>query len=77
MTISKYTVVVTDEFQSPYPVKEEHTDIKNDAIGKAKQFATEYPDKKVYISFFRENDGQHGYINSDGADINGRSWTDN
>ena len=77
MTICSYTVVVSDEFLSPYPDKEEHTNIKNDAIGKAKQFAAEYPDKKVYISFFRKNDGQHGFINPDGADITSRSWTDN
>lgn len=28
----------------------------------------------VYLGFFRSSDGQHGYLNSDGASPTGKAW---
>lgn len=73
----KYTVILTDEAGSPYPAKQESFNKKPKAIKLASQWAKEFPDKLVFIDFFRTQDGQQGYINKDGADITGKSWTSN
>lgn len=72
----KYTVVVypgvlTGEVEQYLPCER-----KGSAIKQAKEWAAEYPDKLVYIEFYRSHDNQHGYINPDGSSsITGRSWT--
>lgn len=48
---------------------------ENKAINKAREWAKEHPDQLVFISFFRKNDGQKGYINRDGAGFTGQPWT--
>lgn len=30
--------------------------------------------QEIYLEFFRASDGQHGYINRNGADLVGKSW---
>lgn len=41
----------------------------------AENLAKENPDKLVFVSFFRKSDGTRGYINWDGADVTGKTWT--
>lgn len=41
----------------------------------ADTWATNNPDKQIFVSFYRASDGQRGYINRDGAAITGKSWT--
>lgn len=36
--------------------------------------AKENQGKQVFVSFFRSSDGQHGYINRDGADFTGEAY---
>jgi hypothetical protein len=72
----QYTVTLTSEAGSPYPIAQNHNDARFVAIAQAKEWAEEHPDKLVFISFFRSQDNQHGYINRDGVDITGKSWTD-
>ncbi|MEB6549054.1 hypothetical protein MXL46_08090 [Heyndrickxia sporothermodurans] len=72
----KYTVTLTEEAGSPYPLKGKTTEIKTEAINTAEKWAKENPDKLVFIEFYRSNDGQKGYINKDGAGISGTSWTE-
>lgn len=49
--------------------------LKNVAQGIAREWATKYPDELVYVSFFRAEDGQHGYINQqEGASLSGKPW---
>lgn len=40
----------------------------------AENLAKENPNKQVFVSFFRKSDGQHGYINREGADVTGSAW---
>lgn len=70
-----YTVVVTEEAGSPYPDYVIDASSISEAIEKAEEMAEKHPDKLVFVQFFRKSDGQSGYINRDGADIVGRSWT--
>lgn len=55
--------------------KEEQHKHKGHAIAKAKKWAKAYPTSEVFILFYRSTDGQHGYINKDGAELTGKSWT--
>ncbi|WP_217562821.1 hypothetical protein [Paenibacillus sp. GbtcB18] len=72
----KYSVTVTDEAGSPYPIRHSEHTARNKAIEQAKNWAKEYSDKLVFIQFYRDIDGQVGYINPDGMDLVGRSWID-
>ena len=47
---------------------------KHLAIHKAKELAASDPDLKVYISWYRPSDSQHGYLNRNGYDITGKAW---
>jgi hypothetical protein len=71
----KYTVTLKPVVG--YEVKSKSVTNEAEAVALAKQWAYENtdPDNGVFIEFYRESDGQHGYINPDGADINGKSWT--
>lgn len=70
-----YTVVLFDEVGDLYPRKEETHKSKTIAVSIAEKLAKENPSKVVYINFYRSTDGQHGFINRDGAGMTGRSWT--
>lgn len=74
--MSNFTVVLTSEAGSPYPIASKSENTEKAAIKKAEDWASEHPDKLVFIEYFRSNDGQKGYINRDGFDITGKSWTD-
>lgn len=68
----KYNVLVNEGFET---VKEFNGLHKNVATGIAKKEATENPDKKVFITWYRKNDGQHGYLNPSGDHaITGEAW---
>lgn len=69
-----YTVILSDVFKE-YPLQVQEEKSERDARKTAKKWAKEYPDKLVFIEFFRKSDGQRGYINRNGASITGRSWT--
>lgn len=48
---------------------------KSAAITAARKYAEKYPQKRIFISWFRGSDGQHGYLNPDGNhDITGEAW---
>jgi hypothetical protein len=47
---------------------------ETDAIAEVEKLVKKYPDDQIYLCFFRESDGQRGYINRDGADITGEPW---
>jgi len=72
----KYTV--TTEPPVGYPVRQQEVATEAQAIDIAETWAQEFVDTEngVYIEFVRHSDGQHGYINRDGAAVGGRSWTD-
>lgn len=76
MKRQNYTVVVTEEAGSPYPIIAKEEKDKKDAVLMAGKLAKENPEKLVFIEYFRPQDGQQGYINRDGFDITGKSWTD-
>ena len=45
------------------------------AMKLAREKAREYPDNKIFVSWYRSSDGQHGYLNSDGNHaITGEAW---
>lgn len=69
-----YTVTVKNQ-GGQFPIKDKNFNVKNIAISQAKQWAKENPDNQVFIEFFRKSDGQQGYINQDGFDLIGSSWT--
>lgn len=71
----KYSVYVVDS-ETSQDIREVSLTSKNIAIQKAREWAGQYPDKQVFIQFYRDSDGQVGYINYDGADLTGKSWTD-
>ena len=72
----QYTVSATEACQS---IREQPLPTESAAIRLAKQWGTEYAGSniQVFIHWFRAPDGQHGYINPDGADLTGQSWTKN
>jgi hypothetical protein len=48
---------------------------KKAATAEAKRAAGEYPNDKIYVSWHRSTDGQHGYLNRDGSHaITGAAW---
>jgi hypothetical protein len=48
---------------------------KKEAIALAQEFAQDKTNCGVYISWFRASDGQHGYLNPNGAHaITGQAW---
>ena len=61
-----------------YDVKSKNVKSKKEAVELAKQWAEEQngSENQVYIEFYRESDGQHGYINPTGADVTGKSWVE-
>lgn len=67
--------VTVEEKNQYYPLYEVSFDKQKEAVAQAKKWAGEHLDKQVFISFFRKSDGQQGFINQDGADVTGRSWT--
>lgn len=71
-----YTVVLTEQAGSPFPIKLSVESSEAAAVTIAKKWAGENPDKLVFIEYFRKRDGQGGYINPDGFNITGVSWTD-
>lgn len=73
--MSKFTVVLQD-VGGLHPINAVSASSSQEAKSMAKKWAREYPDKLVFIEYFRPGDGQHGYINRDGFDITGKSWTD-
>lgn len=70
----RYNVIVSTETNIGYLDNTIATDLKlRDAIKTAKQNADE--DNRVYITWFRSSDGQHGYYNPNGDHaITGKSW---
>ena len=46
---------------------------EKEAIEQAKLYAED--GDEVFITWFRESDGQHGYLNRDGHGITGQAWT--
>ncbi len=51
------------------------TDNEEEAINQAKDWSKKWPEKLVFISFFRKSDGQSGYLNKNGYEITGVTWT--
>jgi hypothetical protein len=72
----QYTVSATEAYQS---IREQSLPTESAAIRLAKQWGTEYAGTniQVLIHWFRPSDGQHGYLNPNGADFTGQSWTKN
>lgn len=50
---------------------------KSSATAKAEEYAIEHGAERynVFVSFYRSQDGQTGYLNRDGFGITGMSWT--
>lgn len=71
-----FTVVVTNEVGSPYPIKEDTVSDEKQAIEIAEKWAKEHQDQFVFIQYFRSSDGQHGHLNPSGYDITGADWAD-
>jgi len=69
--MEKLTVVVQDDLQA---IKAVEVSNKEQAKKTAKELAKEHSDKQVFIEYFRESDGQQGYINKDGFALTGKSW---
>ena len=72
----KYSITVTDHPGNPFPLEHNEQTTEKQAIEQAKKYAEQYPDKLVFVEFFRQSDGQTGYINPDGAGFTGKSWTE-
>lgn len=69
----KYAIKVVDSMG--YTVDEDHGLRQQDAVRIAKRKATEYPQYKVFVYWFRKSDGQTGYLNRDGNHaITGEAW---
>lgn len=68
-----YSIVIVDEdADEDYP---DNNLTKSTAIEAAKKYAAKYPNKQVYISWFRKSDGQRGYLNPSGDHaITGKAW---
>lgn len=46
------------------------------AVKAARQMVKDYPGYQVHVSWYRESDGQSGYLNPDGNHaITGESWS--
>lgn len=45
---------------------------EKEAIEQAELYSAD--GKQVFITWFRESDGQHGYLNRDGHNPVGKSW---
>ena len=76
-----FTVVlnkeVVDAFGDPDFVLETdfRTENEQDAIKEAKRLALNNPYKQVFIEYFRKSDGQHGFLNPNGYDLEGVNWS--
>jgi len=69
--MERLTVVVQDDLQA---IKAVEVSDKEQAKETAERLAKEHNDKQVFIEYFRESDGQRGYINKDGFALTGKSW---
>jgi len=54
-------------------IYEDHGLSEKEAKKAAKRLATD-KDYHVYVSFYRPEDGQYGYLNRDGHAITGERW---
>lgn len=66
-----YTVSV--ETTLGQTLKDAQFTTEKQAVSTAKEWAA--TQSGVYISYFRKADGQHGYINPDGAGVAGKDWS--
>jgi hypothetical protein len=69
----KYTVEVTKHGET---IESAWVNGQRNAKATAREYAAEYPDCQIYVSWFRASDGQHGYLNPNGDhDITGHPWS--
>lgn len=71
-----YTIAVS-KYESSNIVLSQSERGSKKATRAAKELAKEYPrpDYKVWVSWYRGSDGQHGYLNPDGNHaITGEAW---
>jgi len=69
----KYTVEVTKHGET---IESEWVNGQRNAKATAREYAAQYPDHQIYVTWFRSSDGQHGYLNPNGDhDITGRPWS--
>lgn len=71
-----YTIAVSKHESSNIVLSQSERGSKKAALA-AKELAKEYPrpDYKVWVSWYRSSDGQHGYLNPGGDHaITGEAW---
>ena len=71
-----FTVVVKEEPGHPDIIADDVLYDEAAAIEQAEAWVDKYPDKMIYIEYYRPSDGQQAYLNRSGYDLSGESWTD-
>ncbi|HDR6957143.1 MULTISPECIES: hypothetical protein [Bacillus cereus group] len=69
-----FTVTIEDQPGTPYPTKHKEVDSEQEAIELAEKWADEHKSEFIYINYYRASDGQQGYLNPDGYNVNGQDW---
>ena len=57
-----------------HAVKNESVKSESQAKKVAREWATSGKYESVFVEFYRAADGQHGYINQNGANFTGKNW---